>query len=95
MTNIYVGNLPVTASEEDIRTLFEQHGKVTSAHLVVDQYTGKFRGFGIVAMENRTEALAAINALDGFNFAEKNLQVYEPRPRTPKGTRGGVTKKRW
>jgi len=50
MTTIYVGNLPFNATEQDVKTLFERHGKVESVKLINDRETGKPRGFGFVAM---------------------------------------------
>ena len=55
MTNIYVGNLPFTASEDEVRALFEQHGTVSRVHLVNDRETGRPRGFGFIEMDDDTE----------------------------------------
>ena len=62
MTTIYVGNLPFNATEQDVKTLFERHGKVDSVKLINDRETGKPRGFGFVEMP-QSEAQAAIQAL--------------------------------
>ena len=67
MTTIYVGNLPFTATEQDVKTLFERHGKVESVKLINDRETGKPRGFGFVDMP-QSEAQSAIQALNGSRW---------------------------
>jgi RNA recognition motif-containing protein len=78
---IYVGNLPETATEEEIRSLFAQHGAVISVNLITDQESGKPRGFGFVDM-NEADAEAAIKALNGAELAGNSLQVNEARARS-------------
>ena len=79
--NIYVGNLPWSATEEDVRAAFEAFGEVISVKLVNDRETGRPRGFGFVEMEDQG-ALEAIESLDGSDFCGRNLKVNEARPRT-------------
>ena len=79
--NIYVGNLPWSATEEDVRAAFEAFGEVISVKLVNDRETGRPRGFGFVEMEDQG-ALEAIESLDGSDFGGRNLKVNEARPRT-------------
>jgi RNA recognition motif-containing protein len=76
---IYVGNLPFSASDDEIRTLFEQYGPVEEVHLVTDRDTGRPRGFGFVAMT--TGADEAISALNGYEMDGRKLNVNEARPR--------------
>jgi len=83
MKSIYVGNIPFSASEDDLRALFEQHGDVESVKLIQDRETGRFRGFGFVEMED-TAALAAIEALDGSDMSGRPLKVNEAKPRAPR-----------
>lgn len=83
MKSIYVGNIPFSASEDDLRDLFAQHGDVVSVKFIMDRETGRFRGFGFVEMED-TEAEAAIEALDGGDMGGRNLKVNEARPRAPR-----------
>ncbi|HKK15862.1 MAG TPA: RNA-binding protein, partial [Gammaproteobacteria bacterium] len=71
---MFVGNLPVETSEEDIRNLFSDFGKVRSIHLITDIFTRKCRGFGFVEMEGH-EARAAIQGLNGKSFGGKMLKV--------------------
>ena len=78
--NIYVGNLPFSATESEIRELFEAHGEVHSVNLIEDRETGRPRGFGFVEMDE-SAADAAINALAGTDFGGRSLNVNEARPR--------------
>lgn len=87
--NIYVGNLPWTATQDDLLQLFSEHGTVTRAQVISDRETGRSRGFGFVEMENDAEALAAIEALNGFSYAGRPLTVNEARPREENGGGGG------
>ena len=75
---LYVGNLPFSATEDEIRALFEEHGEVMSVALIMDRETGRPRGFGFVEMEN---ADAAMQALDGNDFGGRTLRVNEARSR--------------
>jgi RNA recognition motif-containing protein len=84
---IYVGNLSFQATEEDIRDLFEAHGTVESVAMINDRDTGRFRGFCFVEMPDN-EALAAIEALDGFEKDGRTLRVNEARPREERGGGG-------
>ncbi|MDR1659535.1 MAG: RNA-binding protein [Desulfovibrio sp.] len=81
--SIFVGNLPWSASEEQVQNLFAQHGTVNSVRLVADRETGRGRGFGFVEMAN-AEADAAIQALDGFSLDGRALRVNESQPRAPR-----------
>jgi RNA recognition motif-containing protein len=79
--NIYVGNLPWSATEDDVRAAFAKFGSVTSVKLINDQYTGKPRGFGFVEMDSEGGS-KAIDALDGADFGGRNIKVNEAKPRT-------------
>jgi RNA recognition motif-containing protein len=89
--NIYVGNLPREANEEDLRKAFESFGEITSAKIITDRFTGDSRGFGFVEMSNNSEAQAAISGLDGKDLKGRSLKVNEARPRRDDrgGGRGG------
>jgi RNA recognition motif-containing protein len=89
MTTLYVGNLPFSATEAEIRSLFEQHGKVDSVKIINDRETGKPRGFAFVDMSS-TEAQAAIQKLNGFQMNGRPLRVNEARERAPRGPGGGA-----
>jgi len=83
MKSIYVGNIPFSASEDDLHDLFADHGEVVSVKFIMDRETGRFRGFGFVEMED-AEAAAAIEALDGGDMGGRSLKVNEAKPRAPR-----------
>ena len=93
MTKIYVGNLPFSASENEVRELFAQHGTVESVSLITDRETGRPRGFGFVEMA-RADATRAIQNLNGRELGGRPLRVNEAQERTGGGGRGGAPK-RW
>ena len=82
---LYVGNLPFSATEDEVRDLFAQHGTVLSVNLVNDRETGRPRGFGFVEME---DIAAAVQALNGTDFGGRTLRVDEARPRENRGGGG-------
>ena len=84
--SIYVGNLPWSSTEEQVRDLFAEYGNVHSVKLVNDRETGRARGFGFVEMDD-AEAQAAIEALDNHNFGGRTLRVNEAKPRAPRPPR--------
>ena len=90
MAKIYVGNLPFSAGEADIRTLFGQYGTVESVSLPTDRETGRPRGFGFVEM-SQGDAARAIQALNGHEMGGRPLRVNEAqdKPRTGGGRPGG------
>ena len=81
--SLYVGNLPWSATEEDVRGLFAAHGEVLSVKLVADRETGRARGFGFVEMEDDGVA-AAVEALDNSAYGGRTLRVNEARPKAPR-----------
>jgi RNA recognition motif-containing protein len=87
MAKIYVGNLPFSASEADIRTLFSQHGTVESVTLPTDRETGRPRGFGFVEM-SQADASRAIQNLNGHEMGGRALRVNEAQDK-PRGGGGG------
>jgi RNA recognition motif-containing protein len=88
MTKIYVGNLPFSANEDQVRSLFEQHGTVESVALINDRETGRPRGFGFVEMP-RADAQRAIQALNGKDMGGRPLRINEAQERTGGGGGGG------
>jgi RNA recognition motif-containing protein len=94
---IYVGNLPFSATEDQIASLFSQYGEVSSVSLITDRETGSPRGFGFVEMESGADA--AIQALDNHQMEGRSLKVNEARPREQGGggggNRGGGRRPRW
>jgi RNA recognition motif-containing protein len=83
--NIYVGNLSFQMTEQDLRAEFEKFGKVDRAHVAMDKYTGKSKGFGFVEMPNSSEAEMAIKRLDGVSVKGRNLKANEARPKDNDG----------
>lgn len=82
--NIFVGNIAFSASEDDLRQLFEQYGEVDNVSLIIDRATGRSRGFGFVEMPNANEAKTAIEAVNGASLHNRPLTVNEARPREPR-----------
>ena len=79
--DIYVGNLPWSASDQEIADAFAAHGTVEKATIIVDRDSGRSKGFGFVTMNDNDEANAAIEALNGYELGGRGLKVNEARPR--------------
>ena len=79
--NIYVGNLPYSTTEDELRELFAQHGSVVSVNIIKDRETGNSKGFGFVEMAEQSEAEEAINELNNSVLNERNLRVNQAHPR--------------
>src|ERR1700681_4373591 len=88
MTKIYVGNLPFSATDAEIRELFAAHGTVESVSIITDRDTGRPRGFGFVEM-SRADASRAIQNLNGKEVGGRPLRVNEAQERTGGGGGGG------
>src|ERR1700748_506817 len=88
MAKIYVGNLPFTATEADVRTLFSQHGTVETVALPTDRETGRPRGFGFVEM-SQADSARAIQALNGYSMNGRALRVNEAQDKPRTGGGGG------
>ena len=80
MKQLYVGNLPYTATEDSVRDTFSPFGSVNAVRMMMDRETGRFRGFCFVEMDD-AEAQKAIDGLDGKDFGGRNLRVNEARER--------------
>ncbi len=79
--NIYVGNLSYEVDNQELQTLFERHGEVSSANVITDRDTGRSKGFGFVEMPQADQARKALDALNGQEIGGRNLTVNEARPR--------------
>ena len=88
MKNLYVGNLPHSTTEAELRNVFEPHGAVEKVTLVTDRETGRSRGFGFVEMTNATEATNAIAALNGTDLGGRPLTINEAKPKTDRPKSG-------
>jgi len=87
---LYVGNLGYGVTDSDLTKLFEPHGTVESAQVIMDRDTGRSKGFGFVEMGSQQEAQAATAALNGKEVDGRALTVNEARPKTGSGGgRGG------
>jgi RNA recognition motif-containing protein len=86
---IYVGNLAYGVSSSDLQQMFEAHGTVQSAQVIMDRDTGRSKGFGFVEMDTEADAQAAIAALNGKEMDGRTLTVNEARPREERGGSGG------
>ncbi len=86
---LYVGNLAYGVTDADLQRLFEAHGTVQSAQVIMDRDTGRSKGFGFVEMGSDAEAQAAIQALSGKEVDGRALTVNEARPKTEGGRGGG------
>ena len=85
---LYVGNLTFDVSDSDLQSLFEPHGSVLSAQVIMDRDSGRSKGFGFVEMSNDDEAKKAIEALDGQDNKGRSLKVNEAKPREDRGGGG-------
>jgi RNA recognition motif-containing protein len=84
--NIYVGNLAQNVQEEDLNTLFSQHGKVDSVKIIRDMYSKLSKGFGFIEMIVKDEAQKALDVLNTFELKGKRLVVNEARPKRERGS---------
>jgi RNA recognition motif-containing protein len=94
MTKLYVGNLPWSATEEDVRELFSDIGEVQSANLILDRETRRSRGFAFVEM-NQDDAEKAISQLNGKDFQGRDLRINEAMDKPKQRSSGGGGGGRW
>jgi RNA recognition motif-containing protein len=87
--NIYVGNLPLQASDQELEELFKEFGHVSTAKIIRDMFSGESRGFGFVEISDKAAALKAIEVLNTKEFKGKKLVVNEARPKTDNRRGGG------
>lgn len=86
---LYVGNLPYSATEEELNRMFSECGTVESARLITDRDTGQSKGFGFVEMSTASEAQSAISKLNGSDYAGRPMKVNEAKPQEKRGGGGG------
>jgi cold-inducible RNA-binding protein len=89
MKNLYIGNIPHSTTEAELRTIFQEHGEVERVSIVTDRETGRARGFAFVEMTNSAEADKAIAALDGSDLGGRPMKVNEAKPKTERPRSGG------
>ena len=86
---LYVGNLPYTTTEAQVRDLFGQAGEIVEVALITDRETGRPKGFGFVEMATEEGAQEAIKRFNGYTLDKRNLTVNEARPREERSGGGG------
>jgi RNA recognition motif-containing protein len=79
---LYVGNLSKSTTEAELKTLFEQAGKVTAVEVIKERGTGQSKGFGFITMTDQAEAEKAISQFNGYSLADRELKVNVARPKT-------------
>ncbi|MFT5496355.1 MAG: RNA recognition motif-containing protein [Kiritimatiellia bacterium] len=88
-TKLYVGNLSYETTEDDLKTLFEEAGKVAKCNVIMDRDTGRSRGFAFIEMDSEEDAQNAISTCHEREFQGRSLTVNEARPREDRGGGGG------
>ena len=86
---MYVGNLPFSTTDDELKELFGEFGDVTDVHIPEDRESGRPRGFAFVTMGTKDAMVSAIKDLDGAEFGGRNLRVNEAKPREDRGGGGG------
>lgn len=89
MYKLYVGGLPYSTTDDELKDAFSAHGSVTSAKVIIDRETNRSKGFGFVEFENDDEGKAAEKAMDGSELGGRSLKVNEARPQAPRKDFGG------
>ena len=88
MMNIYVGNLPYSVTDADLREAFSRFGEVSQVNLITDKFSGQSKGFGFVEMDNNSEADAAIKALNDTDMNGRTMKVNQAKPKSDRPSRG-------
>ncbi len=86
---MYVGNIPFSTSDDELKELFGEFGEVTDVHIPEDRESGRPRGFAFVTMDSKDAMVSAIKDLDGAEFGGRSLRVNEAKPREDRGGGGG------
>ena len=84
---LYVGNLPYSVTDEQLREVFGAFGKVDSVELITDRFTGQAKGFGFVEMPDNSEADVAIKSLNETNLSGRRIKVNQAKPRSDRPPR--------
>lgn len=86
--SLFVGNLPWSIKEDELKAKFEEHGKVVSCRIITDKMSGRSKGFGFVEVED-SDADKVVSAMNGQKFGDREIVVNEARPREERSDRGG------
>lgn len=92
---LFVGNLPFSTTEEDLREIFTQYGELVSVSLLTDKFSGRSKGFGFVEFTTEEAAQAAVEALHGSDLNGRDMVVNIAKPRVPRDDRGGFKPRRF
>lgn len=96
MINIYVGNLAFQSTEDELRSLFSNHGEVSKVSIITDRDSGRSKGFAFVEMADAAAAQKAIDALNDYEVQGRKLRVNEAKPREERPRRAPrFTNNRW
>lgn len=90
--NIYVGGMPYTTTEDELRATFEAYGQVATVSIITDRFSGESKGFGFVEMPNNSEADSAIKGLNETRYKGRTIKVNQAKPR---GDRPQQRSPRW
>lgn len=86
---LYVGNLPYSTTNDQLKKLFEQTGVVESVNIIMDKFSGRSKGFGFIEMSTEEEAQEAIKKFNGYQLDERAMVVNEARPMEERRSVGG------
>ncbi|MBK1700611.1 RNA recognition motif domain-containing protein [Thiococcus pfennigii] len=86
--NIYVGNLPYSVTDSDLREAFSRFGEVSQVNVITDRFSGESKGFGFVEMSSNSQADAAIKGLNGTDLNGRNITVNQAKPKSDSPSRG-------
>ena len=86
-TKVYVGNLPFSVSEEDLKELFSSYGEISEVSLITDKFSGRSKGFGFVTFANKEDAEKAISEMNEKDVQGRALKVSEAKPMDPDAPR--------
>ncbi len=98
---LYVGSLPYSITEDELRDLFSQFGEIESVRIITDKFTGQSKGFGFVEMANPDDAAKAVEGMNGKQLGGRTLIVNDARPEQKRertfggGDRGGRRERSW
>jgi len=83
-TRLFVGNLPYSATEDDLKVAFERFGAVKECHIIIDRESGRSKGYGFIEMSSQDEATNAVAGMNAAELSGRNIAVSEARPRAEK-----------
>ncbi len=85
--NLFIGNLPYSATDDQLKEIFSKAGEVVSARVITDKFSGRSKGFGFVEMATEEEAQKAIQTLEGYSMEGRNIRVSEAKPKEERAPR--------